>query len=149
VLQYLEKLPDRQASGQVVKRLDWKYALRQELTWKGFHYSDLCNFRKRLLAHDARGVVCEKVLEFLKAKGWLKAKGKQRTDATHIIGQVQRLSVFELKWESLRIALSDVLGREVPPSISNDSWLHSNFYFTFFAAYTLRFSTESHRSSPT
>jgi transposase len=65
-----------------------------------------------LLAHDARGLVFEKVLEFLKAKGWLKAKGKQRTDATHIIGQVQRLSVFELKWESLRMVLSDLLGRD-------------------------------------
>ena len=37
VFQFLEKLPDRAASEVAVMRLDWKYALHQELTWGGFH----------------------------------------------------------------------------------------------------------------
>ncbi|MCY4537385.1 MAG: transposase, partial [Chloroflexi bacterium] len=51
MLQYLEKLPDRQTAKMVKVRLDWKYALRQEVGWAGFDYSSLCNFRKRLYAH--------------------------------------------------------------------------------------------------
>lgn len=46
IFQFLEKLPDRVAAQMTVMRLDWKYALRQPLDWAGFHYSDLCNFRK-------------------------------------------------------------------------------------------------------
>ena len=38
VFQFLEKLPDRAAAEAAVMRLDWKYALRQELTWTGFCY---------------------------------------------------------------------------------------------------------------
>jgi transposase len=33
VFQFMEKLPDRAAA--TVIRLEWKYALRQELTWQG------------------------------------------------------------------------------------------------------------------
>ncbi len=51
ISQFPEKLPDRAAAEAAIMRLDWKYALRQELTWTGFHYSDLCNFRKQLLEH--------------------------------------------------------------------------------------------------
>ena len=56
VFQFLEELPDRAAAEAAVMRLDWKYALRQELTWTGFHYSDLCNFRKQLLEHEREWV---------------------------------------------------------------------------------------------
>jgi hypothetical protein len=59
IFQFLEKLPDRVAGETVVMRMNWKYALRQELTWRGFHYSDLCSFRKRLLAHGREQVVFE------------------------------------------------------------------------------------------
>mgnify|MGYP000152918503 CR=1 FL=1 len=112
VLQYLEKYPDRRASQQVVKRMDWKYAMHQNLRWQGFHYSNLCNFRKRLLEHEASSLIFDKVILHLQEKGWLKSRGKQRTDATHILGQVQRLSVFELKWESLRMALVDLMSTD-------------------------------------
>ena len=109
ILQFWEDLPDRKASEQVVKRIDWKYALRQELTWMGFHFSDLCHFRQRLLNHEAGHVVFEKVLAYLLGQGYLKKRGKQRTDSTHVLGQVSRLSQVELKWESLRMALSDLM----------------------------------------
>jgi transposase len=48
VFQFLEDIPDRVASQYVKTRLDWKYALHIPLDDPGFHYSDLCNFRKRL-----------------------------------------------------------------------------------------------------
>lgn len=49
MFQFVEKLPDRAAVQMAVMRLVLKYALRQSLDWTDFHYSDLCNFRKRLL----------------------------------------------------------------------------------------------------
>ena len=135
VLQYLEKYPDRRASQQVVKRMDWKYALHQELTWGGFHYSDLCNFRKRLLCHEASGLVFEKLLQHLQGKGWLKGKGKQRTDATHIVAQVQRYSQLEFKWEGLRMALVDLIStdakwvlRELSPELVQQYATSRNTY---------------------
>src|SRR5258706_5934560 len=96
VFQFLEKLPDRAAAMMAVMRLDWKYALRQEVTWGGFHYSDLCNFRKRLLKHECEGVVFERVLAYLRERGYVKGGGKQRTDSTHIVGQVMDFSRLEV-----------------------------------------------------
>jgi len=128
VLQYLEKLPDRKASQQVVKRIDWKYALHQTLIWMGFHYSDLCNFRKRLLAHDAESLIFDKLVSHLVDRGWLKSGGKQRTDATHIVGEVKRLSLLELKWESLRMALVDLMSEDA-------KWVLSNLEEAFTESY--------------
>lgn len=39
------------AAQMAVMRMDWKSALRQPLDCAGFHYSDLCNLRRRLLEH--------------------------------------------------------------------------------------------------
>ena len=104
ILQFLEKLPDRQAAEMVRMRMDWKYALRQELDWPGFDYSSLCNFRKRLYAHGQEYAMFEQVLQYLAESGYLKSK-RQRTDAAHVLGAVERLSRLELVWETLRLAL--------------------------------------------
>lgn len=105
VFQFLENMPDRVAAQCVVVRIDWKYALHLPLLWPGFHYSDLSNFRKRLLEHQAERLVFEKVLEWVRSLGFLKKYGKQRSDSTHLLGCVERLSRLELAWETLRMAL--------------------------------------------
>lgn len=76
-------------------RLDWKYALRQELDWNGFHYSDLCNSRKRLLKHGQVRTLFEGLLDYLREQGFVKAGGRQRTGATHIVGTVKQMSDAE------------------------------------------------------
>jgi transposase len=121
VFQFLENIPDREAAKWAVIRIDWKYALHMPLTWQGFHYSDLCNFRKRLLAHRAERMVFDKVLEWVGTLGLLKKYSKQRTDSTHFLGAVERLSRLELVWETLRLALSAIraeagqwYGKEIP-----------------------------------
>lgn len=105
VFQFLENIPDRVAAQRTVARMDWKYALHMPLDWQGFHYSDLCNFRKRLLKYEAERLIFDQVLEWVRAKGFLKKYGKQRTDSTHFLGAVERLSRLELVWETLRVAL--------------------------------------------
>ena len=112
VFQFLERLTDRRAAEMARMRLDWKYALRQSLTWEGFNFSDLCNFRKRLLAHEQEMLVFEQVIGYLREQGYIKAKGKQRTDATHIIGNVMRSSRLELVWETIRLALSALISSD-------------------------------------
>jgi transposase len=114
VFQFIAKLPDRLAAEAVVMRMDWKYALRQELSWSGFHYSDLCNFRKRLLKHGKEWVVFERLVAYLGERGYLKSHGKQRTDATKILGLVTRLSRLELVWETIRMGLSALMSADAP-----------------------------------
>ena len=96
IFQFLENAPDRVAAEWVVTRLDWKYALHVSVLWIGFHFSDLSNFRLRLLEHGQERLVFEKVLDWVRSHGLLKKHGKQRTDSTHVLGQVARLSRLEL-----------------------------------------------------
>jgi transposase len=110
VFQYLENLPDREAAKQARLRIDWKYALHQPLTWLGFHYSDLCNFRKRLLEHEKERLVFDKVLQWVKSHGFARKYGKQRTDSSHVLGAVERMSRLELTWETLRVTLRELKG---------------------------------------
>lgn len=105
VFQMLEKVPDRVAAELVVSRIDWKYALHLPLTYTGFHFTELYQFRGRLLEHAEERLVFDHLLVRLKALGLIKPRGKMRTDSTHILGVVERLSQMELVTESLRVAL--------------------------------------------
>ena len=105
VFQFLEKVPDRIAAEMVVSRIDWKYALHLPLEYSGFHFTDLYAFRVRLYAQEQERLVFDQLLAKLKALGLIKAKGKMRTDSTHILAVAQRLSQLELVSESLRVAL--------------------------------------------
>jgi len=112
VFQFLEDFPDRIAAEQGRSRMDWKYVLRQDLTWVGFNYTDLCNFRKRLVQNEQEGLVFEKVLVYLKANGYIKKRGKQRTDATHVLARLRSMSRLEFVLETLRVALSTLVSRD-------------------------------------
>ena len=48
------------------------------------------------------------MLERFKARGLVKARGRQRTDSTHVLAAVRDLSWLELRAETLRAALDDV-----------------------------------------
>ena len=106
VFQFLEGLSDRQAADAVRGRIDWKYALRLELTDPGFDYSVLSEFRARLIAGGQEQVLFDKVLAHLRAQGLLKARGRQRTDSTHVLGAIRNLNRLEFVIETLRHALN-------------------------------------------
>ena len=108
VFQFLEGLSDRQAADAVRGRIDWKYALGLELSDAGFDASILSEFRSRLVAHQASGRLLEVLVERLNEGGWIKARGKQRTDSTHVLGAVRLLNRLELVGETLRAALEEV-----------------------------------------
>ena len=108
VFQFLEHLSDRQAADAVRARIDWKYALGLELTDPGFHFSVLTEFRARLVASGAEHLLLDGMLERFKARGLVKARGKQRTDSTHVLAAVHDLHLLELVAETLRAALDDL-----------------------------------------
>src|SRR3954465_8618211 len=108
VFQFLEHLRDRQAADAVRARIDWKYALGLELTDPGFHFSALAEFRARLGAGGAEHLLLGRMLERFKARGLVKARGKPRTDSTHVLAAVHDLHLLELVAETLRPALDDV-----------------------------------------
>src|SRR5205823_8815237 len=108
IMQLREHLADRQAAEAVRARIDWKYLLSLELTDPGFDFSVLSEFRDRLLAGDAEELLLEKLLERCRALGWLKARGSQRTDSTHVLAAIRVLNRLELVTETLRAALNAV-----------------------------------------
>ena len=89
-------------------RIDWKDLLGIELTDAGVDFSVVCEFRARLLAGGAEGRLLEKLLEGCQKQGFLKARGRQRTDATHVLAAVRELNRLELVGETLRAALNEL-----------------------------------------
>jgi transposase len=108
LLQFRENLPDRQAAEAVRARIDWKYLLGLELTDPGFDHSVLCEFRARLLKGSAEERLLGRLLDACQARGLLKARGRQRTDATHVLASVRTLNRLELLGETLRAALNEI-----------------------------------------
>ncbi|WP_344982643.1 transposase [Deinococcus rubellus] len=108
VLQFMENLIDRQVADAVRGRIDWKYALALELTDPGFHFSVLSEFRGRLVGSSAQALLLELMLERFRGEKLVKARGKQRTDSTHVLAAVREIHFTELIAETLRTALNDL-----------------------------------------
>jgi transposase len=92
IFQFMEGLTDRQAAEAVGDRLAWKYALSLELTDPGFDHTVLSEFRSRLVEGHAEQRLLDLLLERCRAGGWLKARGRQRTDSTHILAKIRSLN---------------------------------------------------------
>lgn len=108
IMQFAENLSDRQASDAVRARIDWKYALSLALDDEGFDHSVLCEFRQRLLASSECERLLNTMLEVFKERKLLKARGKQRTDATHVLSSNRLLNRLELVGETLHHTLNQV-----------------------------------------
>lgn len=108
VMQFAENLTDRQAADAVRARIDWKYALSLPLEDTGFDYSVLCEFRERLLANGASERLLNQMLLGFQDLKLLKARGKQRTDSTHVLAAIRLLNRLELVGETLHHALNEI-----------------------------------------
>jgi transposase len=131
VLQFVEGLSDRQAADAVRKRIDWKYALRLPLEDLGFDFSILSEFRGRLLAGAGEQLLLDALLELAKARGWLKARGRQRTDSTHVLAAIETLSRLECVAETFRHALN-VLSATIP------EWVQTHVPVEWYERYATR-----------
>jgi transposase len=106
VLQYIEGLTDRQAADAVRSRIDWKYLLCLDLTDKGFDHTVLSEFRTRLITQHAESLVFDQLLTWCQQQGWLQARGRQRTDSTHVLAAIRAVTRLECAGETLRAALN-------------------------------------------
>lgn len=123
VFQFMEGLSDEQAADAVRARLDWKYALALPLTDPGFDSSVLCEFRARLVEGGQEMLLLEALLERVRERGLLKARGRARTDSTHVLATVRTVRRLVNVGETLRAALNAVaehgpewLVERVPPA---------------------------------
>jgi len=131
VMQFVENLSDRQAAEAVRARIDWKYALSLALDDPGFDFSLLSEFRQRLVAGDAEHLLLDRLLDLFRDKKLLKARGRQRTDSTHVLAAVRAMNRLELVTETLRAALNAVA------TVAPD-WLRSVAPADWYARYSLR-----------
>jgi Transposase DDE domain/Transposase domain (DUF772) len=105
VLQFSEALTDRQAADAVRGHLDWKYCLGLAPDDEGFDFTVLSEFRARLVAGGLEATIFEALLGRLVELGLLRAGGRARTDATHVVSAVRDLNRLELAGESVRACL--------------------------------------------
>jgi transposase len=131
VMQHIEGLTDRQAADAVRRCMDWKYALSLDLTDPGFDFTLLHDFRCRLLAHGAAQRLLDTLLATCKAQGWIKARGTQRTDSTHVLAAVRTLHRLECVLETMHYALNQL--SEAAPA-----WVQRHVPLEWYPRYGLR-----------
>jgi len=131
IVQFLEGLSDRQAAEAVRSRIDLKYLLGLELTDPGFDFSVLSEFRVRLLTHEAGDQLLDRLLAYFKERGWLKERGRQRTDSTHVLAAIRLLNRLECLGETMRAALNSLA------TVAPD-WLRAWVPAEWFDRYSVR-----------
>jgi transposase len=136
VIQYMENYTDRQAAEAMRTRIDLKYVLSLELTDPGFDFSALAEFRQRLLAGGQEEVLLNTLLHLCRARGYIRERGKQRTDSTHVLAAIRTMNRLECVAETLRAALNS-LAVVVP------EWLRSQVAPEWYERYGSR--TEEYR----
>ena len=131
IMQCAEGLSDSQAADAVRARIDWKYALALELSDPGFDASVLSDFRTRLLLGQAEALLFETMLALFRDQGYIKVRGRQRTDSTHVLVAIHVLNRLECIGEALRQALNSL-------AASAPTWLRSWVPAVWFDRYGQR-----------
>jgi transposase len=108
ILQFAERLSDEQAADAVRSRIDWKYLLALPLDDAGFDASVLSEFRTRLLQGQAEDLLFETLLSQFRDYGLLRARGRQRSDSTHVLAVVRALNRLECVGTTLRHVLNSL-----------------------------------------
>lgn len=108
VLQFVERLPDRQAAEAMQYDTRWRLALHLQTGEVACDPSLLSIFRDRLLTAGQERLVFEAVLALLVAEGWVPKRSKQRLDSTHVWGLLARLNRLDCARETIRLALEAV-----------------------------------------
>ena len=132
VFQFAEGLSDAQAATAVGARIDWKYALALPLTEPAIDPSLLVDFRTRLIDGAAELLLFTSLLDRFTQEGLLRKRGRQRTDATHVLAAIRTLGRLECIGETLRHALN-ALAKAAP------DWLRHSVPTSWLSSYAQRF----------
>ena len=74
-------------------------------TFVGCDHTVLSEFRTRLVQHDAVTQLFDVLLQQFQGLGLLKARGRQRSDSTHVLAAISALNRLELVGEAMRAVL--------------------------------------------
>jgi transposase len=119
-----EGVADRQAADAVRSRIDWISVWRLELTDAGFEASVLSECRRRWMAGAAASLRFETRLTWCRSRPLVNARGRQRTDSTHLLAAVRALNRLAVVGEAMRHALQ-TLAVVVPAwrrAVSHPDW---------------------------
>jgi hypothetical protein len=108
LLQFWERVPDRQAVDCLRYHVGWCYALGHELGAPLFHPTTLVHFRQRLLKHRQSALAFEAIVKELESSGLLPRHRKERIDSTQVLGLVSHMSRLECCRETLGLALKEL-----------------------------------------
>jgi len=108
VMQYMENYTDRQEAEAMTTRIDWKYVLSLELTDPGFDCSVLSEFRQCLLVSRQEEQILSTLLQICRERGYIRERGKQRTDSTHVLAAIRTMNRLACVGETLRAALNSL-----------------------------------------
>ena len=122
LLQFVERLPDRQAAEAVCFDARWRLALHRQEMEGGFDPSLLPRFRQRLLAGGEERGAFDAVLELLVSHGWVPRRSKQRLDSTHVCGLLSAMSRLGCVRETLRLALEELERHGELPEFGDPLW---------------------------
>ena len=122
VLQFVLRLPDRQAAEAAQFDQRWRLALHLEAQDATFDPSLLVVFRNRLVEHEAEGLAFMAVLDYLVEHGWVPKRSKQRLDSTHVRGLLSIMNRLECARETIRLLLVDVEAGGCLPSSWDSYW---------------------------
>jgi transposase len=104
-----------------------------DITDPGFDFSVLSEFRGRLLSNQAERRLFDVMLSQFRERGWVKERGKQRTDSTHVLAAIRAVNRLECVGETMRHALNALA--EVAPD-----WLIDHLQPEWAKRYQSRFS---------
>ena len=86
LMQFLERLPDRAASGNLKFWLDWKIAFGLPLKFAGVHPTTLVYFRNRLVENEKASILFDSIVEHLKSCGLIKKGGDSESTQRILLG---------------------------------------------------------------
>jgi len=104
VLQALTGCSDRQAADFVAFDLRWKAACGVGVDERGFHYSVLCYYRRRIAASDRPDRVLDLVARLVAECGALAGRARRVADSTVVSDAVARQDTYQLLiWQVHRV----------------------------------------------
>jgi len=122
VLQFVLRMPDRQAAEAVQYDQRWRLALHMDKQDAAFDPSLLVVFRERLVNGKTEAVAFEAVLDYLVEQGWVPKRSRQRLDSTHVHGLLSAMNRLDCARETIRLLLEDVEADEALPEAWSAYW---------------------------
>jgi transposase len=122
MLQFVERLPDRQAAEAMQYDTRWRLALHMQAGEGACDPSLLSVFRDRLLGGGQERLAFETVLELLVEEGWVARRSKQRLDSTHVCALLSHMNRLECVREAVRLVLEAVEKRGTLPAQWTAQW---------------------------